>query len=375
MEGVVRARDAIAALLFAAGAAALAPALPGGAARAEDAASVEEITPGAEVAIANGLERLAAMQAPLTGNVGERYKVASTSLAGLAFLASGDGYDRGRYGRAISGCVRYLLSDTVKVRVRGRPRQWFFKDDSDQGRMHAHGFATLFLAEIYGQTPRDDEIRDALAGAVEASLEAQTRLGGWGYHLLGEPEFGEDEASVTITQIQALRAARNAGIYVPADAVARALGYVRASLAADGSCRYSLTMRGAESKRTSFELTAAAVSTLNASGIYLGAGGSHEQELERSLAFLRRRMREYESPARAATDFYFYGNLYAAQAMFQAAQDDWEYWFPRVRQELLQRQRSDGHWESPRNFGDAYATASALLILELPRRYLPIFQK
>jgi hypothetical protein len=29
----------------------------------------------------------------------------------------------------------------------------------------------------------------------------------------------------------------------------------------------------------------------------------------------------------------------------------------------------------PRNFGESYATSSALLILQMPRRYLPIFQR
>jgi len=344
-------------------------------ARADDTPFAAEITPGAEVAIANGLERLAALQSPLTGNVGDKYKVATTSLAGLAFLASGDGYDRGRYGRAIAGCVRYLLSDSIMKPVRSRPGQRFFTDGETQGRMHAHGFATLFLAEVYGQTARDDEVRDALRGAVGAILESQTRLGGWGYHLLGEPEFGEDEASVTITQIQALRAARNAGVYVPHDVIARALGYVKASLKSDGSCRYSLTMQGAESKRSSYELTAAAVATLNASGIYLGAGGLEEESLVRSLTFIRAGMRAAPTPWKAATDFEFYGNLYAAQAMFQATDEDWTYWFPKVRQHLLAKQRADGRWAEERNFGDAYATASALLMLQLPRRYLPIFQK
>lgn len=350
------------------------------AARADDGPSVVELTPATEDAIERGLKRLAELQVPQTGNFGKQFKVASTSLAGLALLASGDTWGRGQYSPNIESAVRYLLSDSVKVQIPRKPGFYWFRDNESQGKMHAHGFATLFLAEVYGQTPlhppRDKEIHDALRGAVAATLDAQTDLGGWGYYFRHEAEWGDDEASVTITQIQALRAARNAGIYVPAEAIARAVGYVKKSMAPDGQCRYSLTMGGAERDRKSFELTAAAVATLNASGVYIG-GGEGSLELERGLGFMRKAFTQpgLKNPADAATDFYFYGNFYAAQAMYQSTNEDWEFWFPRARQALLAKQDPRGQWESPRNFGQAYATASALLILQIPRRYLSILQK
>jgi hypothetical protein len=339
---------------------------------------VAELTPGAEAAIEKGLEHLVSLQDPKTGCFGDRYRVASTSLGGLALLASGESCGRGRYAVAIEDALRYVISVRKSLTQFGKPGHYvlgFGDGKEQQGKMHSHGLAMLFLAEVYGQTPRDPEVRETLRGAVATTIDAQTDLGGWGYHLRHEPEWGEDEASVTITQIQALRAVRNAGIYVPPAPVRRAIGYVRKSMTAEGACRYSLTMGGAaEKNRTSFELTAAAVATLNASGVYLGAGAAGD-ELERGLAHMRKLLRAHENPARAATDFYFYGNFYAAQAMYQATPDDWEFWFPRVRQDLLEKQRPKGHWESPRNFGDAYATASALVILQLPRRYLPILQR
>jgi hypothetical protein len=353
-------------------------------ARAEDSTAVHELSPNAEASIARGLDWLARQQDPTSGSFGKSFKVASTSLAGLALLASGDHYDRGRYGVAIHDAVRFLLSDSVKRVPLGHPDQCYFRfdDKETQGRMHSHGMAMLFLAECFGHTARDDEIRDALRGAVAASLEAQTERGGWGYSFRFDNDWngavgGEDEASVTVTQVQALRAARNVGIYVPADAISAALHYLKVSMnTVDGACRYSLTMGDpAERNRRSFELTAAAVSTLNASGVYLGGGGPAAAELTRGLKFLRDKMKTYKNPAAAATDFYYYGNLYAAQAMFQAEPDDWEAWYPGAFQAILDKQRDDGHWPTERNFGEAYTTASALLILQLPRRYLPIFQK
>ena len=59
-----------------------------------------------------------------------------------------------------------------------------------------------------------------LTKAVEYVVSAQTTRGGWGYVSAKEGnDF--DEGSVTITQIQALRAARNAGIPVPREAVVK----------------------------------------------------------------------------------------------------------------------------------------------------------
>ncbi len=339
----------------------------GGAVSAEEAPSTIGLSPTSRTMVRRGLERLVALQDRKTGAFGTRYRVASTGLAGLALLAAGNQWGRGEHGDAVRQAVRFLLDAAL---VRPQPGWVFFFDGETQGKMHAHGIALLFLVEVYGQSDRDAELRGAIRGAVTTSVLAQTPRGGWGYHLRGEAGWGEDEASVTITQIQALRAARNAGFEVPASVIDKAVAYVKRSMKPDGSCRYSLSMGGAESQRSSYELTAAAVATLNASGVY------RSRELDLGLRFVRNTYRKYASPDRAATDFYFYGNLYAAQALWQAGAAEWNAWFPAVERRLAALQLPSGGWDAKeRNFGEAYATASALLILQLPRRYLPIFER
>ena len=44
--------------------------------------------------------------------------------------------------------------------------------------MYGHGFATLALAELYGQTRRRD-LRDKLEKAVKLILSSQNEEGGW----------------------------------------------------------------------------------------------------------------------------------------------------------------------------------------------------
>lgn len=351
-----------------------APAAP---ARADEEAVIRtEITRSVESAIESGLDALVSLQDSNTGAIGKSYRVASTALGGLALLAAGAQPGEGTYGKALEEATRFLTSETVAKRVpNGR---YFLYDGEQSGQMHAHGFAMLFLAEVYGVgTPeKDEEIARILRGAIALVVDAQTDLGGWGYHHRGEVKWGEDEGSVTVTQIQALRAARDAGFAVDSRVIDDAVGYIRRSMTADGSCRYSLTM-GAEGFRTSYELTAAAVSTLNASGVYGGP------ELERGLGYMRQEVEKARarggknpSAARAASSFDWYGNLYAAQAMYQVGGLEWTTWFEDVREYVVRLQKPDGSWpEGERQFGAAYSTASALLILQVPRRYLPIFQR
>ena len=298
-------------------------------------------------------------------------RLATTSLAGLAFLAAGNTPSRGPYRESVKASLDFVLKqathDSTSYTRFGTPPA------DEAGRMHAHGFAMLFLAEAYGMVRPDSdlakEVRATLEGAVKLSLASQTDRGGWGYAFKGEGT-GLDEASTTITQIQGLRAARNAGVHVPSRAITSAVKYVKDCMNSRGECRYSLTME--QGDRTSFELTAAAVSTLDAAAAY------DSEKLKLGLAYLRRQIQAKDKPTLAAESYYFYGNLYAAQAMFQAGGADWANWFKGAQEDLVSKAKRRGdqvNWEDKRGFGEAYATASACLILAIPLRYLPIFER
>lgn len=41
---------------------------------------------------------------------------------------------------------------------------------------------------------------------------------------------------------------------------------------------------------------------------------------------------------------YFYGQYYAAQAMWHAGGDHWKKWYPAIHDALIARQREDGSW-------------------------------
>ena len=73
--------------------------------------------------------------------------------------------------------------------------------------MHGHGFALMYLASVYGMETNESlrkAITDAVVGGVNLTARGQSAAGGWTYI----PGSG-DEGSVTVTQVQALRAAQN----------------------------------------------------------------------------------------------------------------------------------------------------------------------
>jgi len=365
------------------------------ASRADDESSAQasELSKDAQGALEGGLRYLAdsdqrgADGSLKTPNTSSSLRLATTSLAGLAWLAAGSTPTRGPYRDEIVGALEYIVSQRERTSdvARAQPGYTYFANmpEEQPGRMHAYGFATLFLAEAYGMLGKKNErlaaeVRATLEGAVKLSVASQTvrrdGIGGWGYSFYGESRFafGQDEASTTITQVQALRAAKNAGFSVPSHCITRAIKYVKKCVGDNGEAQYSLTME--DGKRTSFELTAAAVSTLNAAGMY----GS-DKKLESALEYLRRQMAKKDKPTAACEQYYFYGNLYAAQAMFQAGGGDWSTWWKGAQEDLVSKaqrgREGQCFWHDPREFGDAYATASACLILAIPMRYLPIFER
>ncbi len=284
------------------------------------------------------------------------YSIAITSFACLSLIANGNPPYRGKYGLNTAYGVDFIL--------RCVNRNGYISCAGDDSRMHGHGFAVLLLAEVYGMTKdktHSSHIYEKLKKSIELTLKSQTPDGGWGYL----PTDTIHEGSVTVIQLQALRAARNVGIKVPKKSIDRAIEYLRKSANPDGSFKYRLGMTGSHS---SFPLTAAGVASLNATGEY------ESEEVKRGLEFMMQYLPPKGSRDRYYNAFYFYGHFYAAQAMYHAPSPHWERWYPAIRTELLRKRDSaTGAWTS--RFGSVYATSIATLILQIPYNYLPIFQR
>jgi len=319
---------------------------------AEPAAPITLITPVATQAANKGLKFLTERQLEdgSFGTSGYARNVAICGLSGMAFLASGSTPTRGPHAEQIDRCIEYLLSQTSDAGFITAP-------DAASRSMYGHGFATLFLCEVYGMAPQP-ELRDRLGQAVELIVGSQNAEGGWRY----QPQPNDADVSVTVCQVMALRAARNAGIAVPRETIDLAIAYVQGCQNDDGGFRYTLATKNQPSQ---FARSAAGVVALYNAGIYEG------NAIESGLDYL-----DHFRPgkAKAGRDgFYFYAHYYAAQAMWHAGGQRWQQWYPPIRDELVARQRTDGSWLD--SICAEYGTAMACIVLQVPNNYLPILQR
>ena len=299
----------------------------------------------------------------------DRGHVGVTALAGMAFLAGGHLPGRGEHGATVADCLDYVLSCVQEdgyITAGGT-------------RMYSHAFATLFLAEIYGMTHRGD-VKAKLQIAVDFIVNSQNAMGGWRY----EPYAVEADMSIVVCQVLALRAARNIGIRVPRSVVDKAARYVVSSAVTEESIsrRYhaainfknelgSFHYQRQDGSRSSFPLTAAGVTALYGAGIY------SDEAIDDGINYLRRNLNSFNNQRGGDIGHYFfwYGHYYGVQAMYTAGADAWEQYFTIVREELLSMQEPSGAWPNRIGPGQAFGTAMAVLVLEIPYRFLPIFQR
>ena len=212
-------------------------------------------------AVLKGLDYLAAQQAEdgswITGG-GQAYPVAMTGLAGTAFLAHGDSPTRGKYSKNVQGAVEFLVRCATPTGLITGPNQ-------DSGMpMHGHGFALMFLASVYGMITKESlrkQVQVAIRKAVALTSQGQSGAGGWTY----TPGTG-DEGSVTVTQVQALRAAHNAGFLVPRAVIEESVKYLEKCRTPEGGIQYSLGSGGGPR----LAISAAAVATLYNAGQFEG---------------------------------------------------------------------------------------------------------
>ena len=272
------------------------------------------------------------------------------SLGGMAFLANGSLPGRGTYGKQLTKCVDFLLNNADKNGFIVVP------EHQSSRPMYGHGFATMFLAEAFGSTQRADH-REKLSKAIQIIIGSQNSDGGWRY----QPRQADADLSVTVCQIMALRAAKDAGFFVPKQTIASSLHYVRKCQNDDGGFSYQVKQGSSE-----FARSAAAITAFFSAGIY------DSREVRRGIEYLRQFQ---AAPSdRDGQPYFFYGHYYAALALWQSKAPWWPNWYAAIRDELIRRQSDDGSWKTPA-WTTEYATAMATIILQIPKGAVPLFQR
>jgi hypothetical protein len=329
--------------------------------------------------IRKGLEWLAKNQTR-EGNWeanGGQYPTSMTAFAGMCFLMEGSTIREGKYSQNIKKAVDWFMKRSQPNGLLGNPN-----NPTEASRyLFGHGFGMMFLACVYGEEEdekRRKDLEKLLTKAVEFCGKAQTDMGGWGYVSAAEGN-NFDEGSVTITQLQGLRACRNAGIAVPKSIIDKSVEYLKKSTTTNGGIIYSLHNAGgvAPAGTERPPLTAAAVACAFSQGEYKSEYAiKWLKYCQKNIPFGKGRLAHDE-----------YQNYYFSQVMYVLGDDGWEKlvgekaggmkWseFRKTMFEYIKStQAADGSWNGG-YIGQVMATSVNLTILQLENGTLPIYQR
>jgi hypothetical protein len=250
---------------------------------------------------------------------------------------------------------------------------------SDSSRMYGHGIMSLMFLEMIGMHPDaevDRRVRERCEAGVKLILKSQkapkseSSKGGWRY----EPQSSDSDISVSVWQLMSLRAANNAGLDVPDQAIHDAVAYVKRSYTGerDSMGRVKdmaapISYEAGGGGRKSFSTTAAGMLSLLVCGQY------DAPETIGASNFLMK------NPPDMGESWFYYGNYYYAQGMYHRGGDYAATARRRTEDILLRAQDASGAW-NPKNGneksqGAVYATSLALLSLSVYHHFLPIYQK
>lgn len=328
---------------------ALAQARPSLAGLGQDAVRVDEKT---DQIIRGALKWLASRQngnGSWASGEGERHEVAMTGYVLVCFLVAGHLPDEGEYGKHVTAGMNFLLNCV-------KPDGFI---QSGNTNMYGHGIATIALAELYGQT-KDTRIKPKLELAIKLIVNCQNREGGWRY----APRVSDADMSVTVLQVVALRAAKNAGIEVPQPTIDRAVAYVRTCYdERSGGFTYQPNNRS-----PGFARTAAAIYSLQVCGQY------DDPKVKAGSDYLFRNKDDRQ--------WFTYGHFYAAPAQYMIGGETWRNWYEQTRAILVEAVIPQGElfywkpkWDGGRGVGEVYCTAVYTTILAMPYHYLPLYQR
>jgi hypothetical protein len=336
-----------------------------------------------------------------TWSNGGQNPVAMTSMAGLAMLCEGSTVTQGKYRDNIRLAVDWLVKRSNKGGARhgliGNPDH-----PGETGRyMYGHGFAMLFLASAYGEEDdkeRRKELRDVLTRSVTYCGSAQSTQGGWFYTAKGDPPGSDnDEGSVTVTQMQGMRACRDAGIPVPKDIMKKGAEYLKKSTDQQGGVIYSLGRGGfaAPAGGGRPALTAAAISCLFSAGDY------KDEYIKKWFAFCynpdlqpTQQKIPFTGPGGQRFGFDEYTHFYYAASIYFIGDDGWDKMFSKDGSKsknpltwskyrssyfdgIIRSQGADGGWSGAGGWGSGpiYSTAVYCIIMQLDNNCLPVFQR
>ena len=299
-----------------------------------------------------------------------------TALTALSLLAMGAVGHQPADDTPEGLCMKRALAFVLRPGAQ-EPDGYFGK--ADGSRMYGHGIVTLMLAEFLGMgaDPEQDRLlANRCRAAIHLILRSQEvpksarDRGGWRY----APDSQDSDLSATVWQVSALRAAKNAGIEVPKEAIDRAVEYIKRCYLSprdalgrptnlNSACAYG------DGRTPLYATAGAGLLAMQVCGMYDGL------EVTSSADWLMKVKPD------AGLSWFYYGTYYYAQGMYQRGGRPAEEARKNVEEVLLRLQQPDGSWTAAHqrdmeaSAGPVYSTSLAVLALAVKHHFLPLYER
>ena len=276
---------------------------------------------------------------------------AATGLALLAFLGAGYTHEEGKYADVVQKGLYYLRSAGAESQ---------YGIDWQQGSMYGHGIALMAVSEAAAMTIKDGEydrdLRELARRGTNFTTSAQHKSGSWGY-VPGSP----GDTTLTGWQVLSLMAAKRNQIPLPSLTLSRAKSFVL-STSLEGQYSFGYQAPPGEPTTTAIGLTLL---------LYLGQSPGYTP-FDRAII---------EMAERGPTLTNLYHDYYATLTLHHVQNALFAPYFMKVREHLIATQSHNGHeqgsWHFKDRWGDVggrlYSTAMSAMILEVPYRYMPLY--
>ncbi len=328
-------------------------------------------------------------------------RTSATALALLPFLGAGYTHvEPNKYQKTVAAGLRFLEYNAITKPEGVDFRAGFLGD----GASYVQALATLACCEAYEMT-KDRRLYSLASGGVDFIVHSQLNDGGWRYYSIGDADFHatvSGDTSVLGWQLMALKSGVSAGFSVPASVAYRASDFLDSVMDRGGrTYRYQPNTKEPNAKR--WGTTAAGVLSREYLGwapgnraLDLGAQQLAEWIDSSDSIWQKVKKGERKGTANNLSLNYFrdgrmiynlYHAYYASLALHHYGGKLWSARFPKIRDLLIATQArggalanscESGSWlfydQYMNDGGRLLNTSLAILILETPYRYLPMYR-
>lgn len=293
-------------------------------------------------------------------------RMSATSMALLPMLGSGITHKEGQYRKEVKAGIDYMTAN-----LQMKPEGIILAEPNSYPLMYHHGLATIVVCESAAMT-RDRNLTRLAEGAIKYIFWAQDPVGGgWRY----SPKQPGDTSGMG-WNFMALKSAQMGYIDVNGmnTVIRKTKHFLDNVVGTDGGSKYGYLNNDPNSsdglKRDLRALTA------------IGLLGQMYMGWKATDSGLIRGSEHLDNWGPDTGNLYY--SYYATQVMHHVGGEKWEKWNKRMRDAVIERQKTEGHergsWDNGGgghlgSGGRLSSTCLSTMILEVYYRHLPLYRK